>query len=223
MAVPSRGRPQNIARLHEAMEATCRGDTALLVGLDAGDPTGPDYPHGPAYEWRGDLHFAVAWLNALTVPRATGDRAYPQYRFIGALGDDNLPRTEGWDVAVMEALGKTPFAFGNERYPGRPPGTSCCHIFCRSSVVKTLGYIGVPSLRHMYVDNAWAEWGRAAGITYLDDVVIEHVHYTTGRAEFDETYARSAPLMAADEVAWREYRESPDGLAADIAKLAGLA
>ena len=32
LVVPSRGRPHNVARLIEAMDATCRGDTTLILG-----------------------------------------------------------------------------------------------------------------------------------------------------------------------------------------------
>jgi hypothetical protein len=198
------------------MQKTCRGDTDLLVGLDADDPTLWEYPQEQAYVVQSGLRFAVAWLNELTVPRVG------RYRFMGALGDDFVPRTVGWDVAVMEALGKTPFAYGNEKYPGRAPGESCCHIFCRSEVIGALGYLGPPALRHMYVDNIWVQWGQAAGITYLDDVIIEHLHPSAGKAQMDGTYQASAALMGADEAAWRTYCGDPDGLAADTGKLQEL-
>jgi len=40
--VPSQ-RPQNIARLAQTMSATCQGDTALIVGVDADDPKLGEY------------------------------------------------------------------------------------------------------------------------------------------------------------------------------------
>jgi hypothetical protein len=143
-----------------------------------------------------------------------------RYRFIGTIGDDNVPLTDGWDVAVMEALEKTPFAFGNDRYPLRPPGSLCCHIFTRSEVIAALGYLGPKSLRHMYVDDVWMAWGNACGITYLDDVIIEHQHYTTGQALVDETYIRAAAMMQSDQMAFEAYCR--DNLAADISTIKGV-
>lgn len=35
-------------------------------------------------------------------------------------------------------------------------------------------------------------------IRYLDDVVFEHLHYRTGKAPYDETYARASPERLAD-------------------------
>ena len=209
--VPSRGRPDSIRRLRDAMDATCKGDTELLVGCDDDDPSLGEYPEGPEYDVNTGLRGVVAHFNALSAPR-TGD-----YRFMGALGDDFVPRTEGWDVAVMEALEKTPFAYGDERFPGRAPGESVCHIFTRSEVVSALGYLGPPVFRHMFVDNAWKAWGEACGTTFLDGVVIEHLHPAAGKAPQDETYTRTAPFMGPDRQAWDAYQAG--GLVADIGKI----
>lgn len=211
LAVPSRGRPQNIHRLWTAMDATCRGDTGLVVGLDEDDPARPEYPEGPFYVVRPGLHQVVAWTNELIMPRVDG------YRYFGAMGDDNVPSTVGWDVRMMEALGKTPFAFGNDLYPLRPPGALCCHVFTRSEIIRALGYLGAPALRHSYVDDVWMAWGQATGITYLHDVIIEHLHYTAGKAVPDETYQRSATLMSSDQAAFSVYCR--DELDADICKI----
>ena len=70
MVVPSRGRPGNIQRLWDAMQATCTADTTLLVGLDDDDPLRDAYPQGPQYEMRPGLRQVVGWINMLAVPRA---------------------------------------------------------------------------------------------------------------------------------------------------------
>lgn len=214
LAVPSRGRPGNIARLRDAMAETCQGDTTLIVGLDTDDPARDSYPKDVGRVIHPDLHKVTAWVNELTVPRAGA------YRYLGHVGDDNLPQTPGWDTQLMAALEETPFAFGNDQYPTREPGTLCCHVFMRSEVVKTLGYFGPPSIAHMYVDVAWYAWGTACGITYLHDVLIPHLHYTSGRAAHDQTYAVSFAGTSADLDAWHGYSRS-GGLNADIGKLGG--
>jgi hypothetical protein len=219
LLVPSRGRPASIARLWDALTKTCQGDTTLIVGLDDDDPALAEYfalGAGPGldceYEVQRDLRGVVAWFNYLAAPRAG------QYRFLGALADDNLPQTPGWDVQIMEALERTPFAFGNDLSP-RPPGEFCTHIFCRSEVVTALGYLAMPAVKHMYCDAIWLEWGKAAGITCLHQVNLEHLHYSTGKSPLDATYAASAPLMGPDKVAFDAYCADPDGLAADIRKI----
>lgn len=235
--VPSRGRPHNIERLISRMRDTCRGDTILIIGLDNDDPALGEYPvpekrstvpitgfggrraeslspPGPVYEVKPGLRLVVPWMNALAAPRAD------QYRFLGTLGDDNIPNTPGWDVQIMEALEKTPFAYGNDLYP-RPefphPASLCCHVFMRSEVVRRLGYFGPPGIRHMYVDVAWMAWGRKCGITYLHDVNLQHFHYTTG-APIDDSYRTSSGEIPADLERWHHYCNSGQ-LNEDIAKI----
>jgi len=207
--VPSRGRPESIRRLWDAMQETCQGDTELLVSLDADDPAHAAYPPGPMYQTLFGTRGVVGHLNA-SADLVSG------YRFAGTLGDDNVPRTGGWDVRVMEALGETPFAFANDLYP-REPGSHPAHIFMRSEVVQALGYLGPPQFRHMFVDNAWKAWGEACGITYLHDVILEHLHFTQGKSAHDATYRGAENAWDGDKAAWEAYQA--DGLAEDIAKI----
>ena len=201
LVVPSRGRPASIARLAAAMDATCKGDTSLLVGLDSDDPALEAYSaplHHPDYVVRSGLRQVVPWLNCLAL-------FADEFRYVGHIGDDNLPQTAGWDVRIMEALEQTPLAFGNDLYPTRPPGSLCCHVFMRSEVVRALGYMGPPSIRHMFVDVAWYAWGQGCGITFLPDVIIEHLHYTLGKSPFDESNAASLACTGQDLGAWHAY------------------
>lgn len=168
--VPSRGRPASIARLWDAMQATCQGGTDLLVSLDDDDPAHRSYPPGPAYQILAGVRGVVGHLNA-SADLVSG------YRFTGTLGDDNVPRTGGWDTAIMDALGETPFAFANDLYP-REPGSHPAHIFCRSGVVKALNYLAVPTLKHMFcvtpdtpVLTADLHWIPAGKVTVGDELV----------------------------------------------------
>src|SRR4051812_46692993 len=116
VVVPSRGRPHNIARLIEAMDRTCRSDTHLIVGVDDDDPYLDDYMafRGCEVELQTGLHRQlVRWLNVLAVPRVD------DYQFIGHIGDDNVPRTVGWDTRIIESLDRNLFCFGDDLDPGR--------------------------------------------------------------------------------------------------------
>jgi hypothetical protein len=217
LLVPSRSRPGNIARLWDSMQKTCTpGTTALLVGLDADDPQREAYPAGPGYVIQDGLRYVTAWVNHMAL------MTYGQFGCIGHIGDDNTCDTPGWDTAILRALERQPFAFANDLYPTRPPGSLSCHIFMRAEVVKALGYFGPPEISHMYVDVAWYAWCLAAGHEFLGDVLLPHHHYTLG-AGHDETYARSYARTADDLRAWHAYsrREGPGGLNDDIAKLGG--
>jgi hypothetical protein len=215
--VPSLSRPGNIARLWEAMKGTCTADTTLLVGLNEEDPYRDGYPPGPGYVIEPGLRYVTAWVNRMAELHA--DR----FTAIGHFGDDNLPETPGWDKHILAALTRQPFAFANDCYPTREPGTLSCHIFMRREAYAKLGYFGPPEISHMYVDVAWMAWCTACGYEYLHEVILRHLHYTTGRSQLDETYARSFARTSSDLDAWHAYsrREGPGGLNADIARLGG--
>jgi hypothetical protein len=213
LLVPSRGRPQNIERLRDAMAGTCRGDTDLIVAVDDDDPT--DYRSLDLTTLvTGPRLSLVGWLNVLA-----NDAVKREYDAIGHFGDDNLPRTIGWDVRIEESLERNLFCFGNDLDPGRVPGSLSIHVFMRSEVIQKLGYMGPPAIQHMYVDPVWFAWGAATSIEYLGDVVLEHLHYTLGKSPADESYHRTTALIPEDCAAYNAYCR--DGLNADIEKLGG--
>jgi hypothetical protein len=41
----------------------------------------------------------------------------------------------------------------------------------------------------LYIDNFWLALGKRIGISYLEDVIIEHEHPAAGKGEDDEDYA----------------------------------
>jgi hypothetical protein len=222
LVVPSRGRPHNVARLIEAMNSTCRGDTSLILGIDEDDPALEQYLNFSASECEivvldGLKGRLVDWLNILACSFVD------QFKAIGHIGDDNVPRTVGWDVRVMESLEDHMFCFGDDLDPGREPGSLSIHAFMRSEVIRRLGYMGPPSIQHMYVDPVWFAWGTATSIEFLPDVVIEHMHYTVGgKAPFDESYAHSTGLIPEDCTRYNDYCEDPEGMNADIDRLEGV-
>jgi hypothetical protein len=223
LIVPSRGRPHNIARLLDAMNQTCRGETDLIVGVDDDDPTLDQYLGFTGCEIQvkpGYRRQLVRWLNVL------GGAAANDYSYVGHIGDDNVPRTVGWDVKIMESLerqGPVGFCFGDDLDPGRVPGSLSIHIFMTSNVIRRLGYMGPPSIQHMYVDPVWYAWGQATSIEFLPDVVLEHMHYTvSGKAPVDESYQHSTGLIPSDCGNYNAYCDDPHGLNTDVAKLGGI-
>lgn len=214
VVTPSRGRPQNVARLAEAMAKTCRADTKLIIGLDRDDPTRADYPKDVYYVTKDPADYGrrvVKWINYLAM------FAQPTSRAVGHFGDDCLPQTEGWDVKVLEALDKTPFAYGNDLSIERPPGALCTHLFMRKDVLPTLGYFGPDTIQHMWIDLVWHQWGETAGITYLHEVIIEHLHFLEGKAAYDPSYHLSRQLVEKDLQSLWEYVR--DSLNFDLQKL----
>jgi hypothetical protein len=143
-------------------------------------------------------------------------------RAIAFMGDDHRPRTKGWDTAYLEALAAKPgMVFGNDRIQGMELPTQ---IAMSASLVRALGHMAPPVLKHMYVDNYWLQLGVEADcITYLPDVTVEHLHPYAGTAEVDEGYLRvnAREVFDRDEKAfaayWAEHAERDIAAARSLA------
>lgn len=206
--VPSRGRPDSIRRLLDAWEATADGLAVLLVALDDDDPTITDYPDPTE-----SLTYTVRPRNGFA-PRLTAEALQCETFAVASWGDDHIPRTEGWDTALLYALREmgTGFAYGDDLIQGENLPTACAMT---TDIVKALGWMTPPGMAHLYVDDVWKALGEGLDrIRYLPDVVIEHYHpmhrddvdadrlvieanspaaYTADRAVFDAWEANDLP------------------------------
>jgi hypothetical protein len=226
---PSRGRPWHMQRLVNALRDTCKLDTDLYVAVDDDDPRLDDYKN------LGLGHLEVGprgTLTALTNKMAAGLAG--EYRFLASLGDDHVPRTEGWDALLcgsIEAMGGTGFAYADGSRWVIPEA-----IVMSSDIVTALGWMANPRCAHYKIDDTWLELGVAARcIAYRHDVLVEHMQFGIPydpldpgkgmKAVKDDTYAEALvqDKMIADVVGWQEWRNDPDnGLLADAAKIRAL-
>jgi len=213
--VPVRGRPASAPRFAEAFGATAR-EADLLMVLDDDDGS-------------YDGMFPGLGVRAVTYPRmptapkinraAAGHGA--GYGAVMFMGDDNLPRTPGWDQAMMAALaemGGTGIVYCNDLLRNDLP----CSALISADIIAALGWMALPVVSHFYIDNAWADLGGGVGrLKYLPGVVIEHLHPCAAKAPYDGLYSEARELYwDADEKAyhaWREHR-----MEADVAVVAAL-
>jgi hypothetical protein len=220
MVCPSRNRPHNAEALWESWQTTTTGAADLLFAVDDDDPTLRHYQDVVGGMPGVQLHVGprlrmVGTLNAVAVANA------PKYRYLGFLGDDHRPRTRGFDQRFAECLaGGTGFVYGNDLLQGENMPTA---VAMTSDIVTALGYFAPPSMIHLCVDLCWLQWGKAIDrITYLPDVIIEHLHPAIGKATVDSGYedANSSERMTTDSSAYFAYMAGQ--FHDDVAKLKAL-
>ena len=218
--VPSRGRPHNIAALHDAWSETTTGVSELLVAADDDDPALSGYEQVCAERGIelavGPRLRMVPTLNKVAIERA------PRHYAVGFLGDDHRPRTLGFDahyLAALRTLG-TGWVYGNDLLAGERLPTQ---VAMTSDIVQALGAMVPAPVTHLYADNTWWDLGHALDrITYLPDVIVEHMHYLNGKSEIDPGY-REANASAAAESDRRIYaRWYADQMSLDAEKLRSL-
>jgi hypothetical protein len=222
--VPSRGRPEQADELASAFEKTCTADTRLCFAVDFDDDDVEQYVSlmdGFRMVRVVGQNFGnmVTALNKAAVQWAGLDHAPFA---IGFMGDDHRPRTKGWDQAYLDALCElgTGIVYGDDLLQGEKLPTQCAMT---ADIVRALGHMAPPTLRHMYVDNYWLDLGRAADcIRYLPEVVVEHMHPVAGKSEWTEGHRRvnDRSVYQADEAAYGTYRVSE--FPTDVAKVRAL-
>lgn len=210
--VPTRGRPGNVALQQFALRETRTTMADVLYAVDDDDPMALEYcamdgisvAVGPRMRLGGTLNF-----HAL--------HNVDDYEVIGFMGDDHRPRTPLWDFRVLDwALDthRPNVVYPNDLLQGKALATS---VFLPSRMVRAMGYMVPPELTHLYCDNAWMEMGRELGtLTYLDHVVVEHMHPAAGKAAMDAGYREcNAPAVdSADRAAFERWRDGGEMAAA---------
>lgn len=212
MLVPTRGRPANLARLWQAFVGTCEYETHLVALVDTDDPELSAY-QDLAGQLRDELYFCLEIGPRIRLG-PTLNQAGPKWatrsEAVGFMGDDHLPRTIGWDARYLEeleALG-TGLVYGNDLVQREALPTQ---IAMTSDVILATGHMVPTGAVHLWLDNAWLALGRALdAISYLPDVIVEHLHPIAGRASWDAGYAEcnTDALMDADRrvfEAWRKH------------------
>lgn len=192
---PTRARPENLERLRASLLAQSEDFNSfdLVACIDTNDPKLVDYlvdAQTPGrYYVTGEPKRLGPWLNEVVKIVHPDD-----YDIIGFLGDDVEARTHGWDKRVREAMQPDGMVYCNDGWQGQGLPTG---IFMDTTMIVKAGYMVYPELTHLYIDNHWKAWGEALGtLTYLDDVLLEHMHPFAGKAKTDAVYdAANSPDM----------------------------
>jgi hypothetical protein len=206
--VPTRGRPSNAVELLAEHDKLSTHSDILFI-IDANDPEHDQY------------EFEVGADKCMTIENETRGMAYPinkaanaivkenKYQYFAFLGDDHRPRTAGWDGILIQAMQRRPsMAYSNDLLQGERLPTM---ITMTSDIVAALNGMVPPKMKHLYLDNFWKKLGQDLGaLTYLDHVIVEHMHPIAGKAEWDEGYkeVNANEIYAFDGLAYQNYIQS---------------
>lgn len=192
---PSRGRPRELARMLESFFDTST-QSELVVCLDEDDPElseydFKDYPVTLIIQPRHNITYLYNNIFQL----------YPKYEYYSCTNDDFVYKTKDWDKKLMN-FG---INFGNDLFQGNNyPSTSVIH----GDIVRSLGWLQLPSLFHLCGDLVWNIIGINCGCrNYFKDVIIEHITPYNQKCEPDETFkhTNSADMYKRDQQAYIKW------------------
>lgn len=213
--LPTRGRPDNLARFIVAVEGTA-DDWVLYLRLDTDDPKAVMYDHVIGVGWpnirtfHGDRVGFGASLNELA---AHAERDGVSH--LGMFGDDVVPETEGWDTALVAGLGeKLGVAYGDDGLRKKHAPDLPTHYVTQTEVYRRLGYLAPPTIRHLFLDNVARDVGRYLKNFVYVPVKIRHLHpWAEGEHLNDATYmqgGRNHDIRHADRLAYVRWMSDKD-------------
>jgi glycosyltransferase involved in cell wall biosynthesis len=208
LLLPSRGRPENLKRLADSVNATAVGDVELIVVVDEDDPS----------EYWGEGNVSVC-----TVPRQSRMAMYWNMAYQQASGDilmqcsdDIVFHTPGWDIIVRDAFeqyaDRIVFVFGDDGDPTH--GNYGTHGFVHRTWVETVGYFVPPYFSADYTDTWLNDLADRVGRKRRVPIVTEHMHFTFHKGELDLTHAERLVRLWRDDntgiYASREHEREAD-------------
>lgn len=208
--VPDRGRAAQINAFLENFSSLTSSSTEVVVVLDQDDPDLEMYTNNISY-------IGHKYLLAPVTPRGMVGAlnwAFNNYEIgyaVGFMGSDHFPRTQDWDLAYLDSLHSlgTGFVYGNDLYQGQSMPTQ---VAMTTDIPKTLGWMCPPQFLHLCVDVVWKEQGDYLNrITYLPEVIVEHMHPLAGKGKNDKNYAvvNNAVIAKHDAAELAAYRNGP--------------
>lgn len=212
--IPSRGRPQSVERMAVEFAETGADELAVFWAVEHDDPTIEDYRTAVA-EWFAYGEVLGVGLGTMTGAINTASKhvaADLKPYAMAVLNDDHLPRTVGWHVRLLEALGQLDpvgLVYPDDGFRGDKLATSWA---VHTAWVTAINRMIPARVDHLYADDAMMDLARIIGnrITYLPDVLIEHMHPLAGKAETDEGYQRvnGREQLRADKAVFRAWQMS---------------
>lgn len=204
--IPSRNRPNRLAATIDSIFKHSYPNSeygiTVYVGLDEDDPNLGDYTnmsvlYGSTHvrTFQGERRSLSAWTNDLAL---FGGLSNGSDYFV-SMGDDHIVKTTNWHVKLVEAIKKLDgpgFAYGNDgtNFTDVAGKTSplCTYWMASSTVVKALGWMMLPDLDHLYVDNVIMALGEETNrLIYVPEVEVTHYHPAHNMAEWDLSYRES--------------------------------
>jgi len=110
-------------------------------------------------------------------------QAFPDQLYYGVINDDVIPRTYHWDQELINTAGCDHIAYSDDMLQGH---RMCTFPVIGGDLVRRVGRLVFDGVN---LDTSWMLLGFKHGLLrYRPDVRLEHMHYTNGKAPFDETY-----------------------------------
>lgn len=206
--LPTRGRPRLLQRFLDMSRPKLPG--VVIIDLDQ-------------VEMYKDLRLPSNWTrmemsrtNSVKKENAAY-RRYPASGFYCVLNDDLIARTDDWEAPLLAEAQQFLIPWPDDTITA---DTSISSAFIPGAFCRALGWVSPPMFRHYYIDRVWHHIANELGIArYHPEIVVEHMHFSVKKSDYDTTYAERPPVHE-DANVWEEIKK--DGTLADFVETCRL-
>ena len=205
--IPTRGRPWGVKRFIEAYYNTGATDRVVIS-------TDDDDPKMVAEYQALELPFNFSLQVSARMPYVHNINSlfkqYPNESVYGCFADDAVPFTLRWDKRLSDAALEHGVAWPNDMITSEGHDKRWGHFFIDGDLLRSVGIFCPPAIHHLYCDQIWMDIADRAGMgIYMEDIIVEHLHFSTGQAPYDATYLDHAPHAPADKEAYGVWSADP--------------
>jgi len=194
---PTRERVERCTKMIKSIRETATGKWFLTLIVDIDDPQVKKYEKLVA----PNIMVLHSMDDFITTKINNVFRQFNNFPFYHVTNDDFVYRTKGWDETLKN---KNKISYGNDLFSNLFPTTSVID----GDICRALGWLQMPSLKHLYGDSVWNVIGHHLNILkYKKEVVIEHEHYMNQKAKKDHIYEKtnSKEMYKHDDLAFRTW------------------
>lgn len=183
-SLPSRNRPASLKRFVDAYKKTS-SSTKIFVRLDEDDVSIEEYLK---IEIPKTFVLKIGPRQGLTAAMNEMFYQFPNESCYGLGADDIVPHTPNWDIQLAKICGSKKISYPNDL--GKKSKRDLpSHPCCGGDLVREVGWFANPDSKHYFIDNTWKFIGESLGsIIRVEDTVVEHVHYSRKKSEYDKLY-----------------------------------
>lgn len=187
--LPSLERAKDVAKFFESYLKT-KTMAPVWVIVDDLDPQLEEYKA---------LFYPSGCEIKVTTARSMGEKcnelweAYRGFDYVIICNDDHVLMTEGWDQTCIGQLSGVNVVFTNDgmtpETPWNFPKRLCGAICFSGKLLRTLGWLFPPGIKHLYSDEIWGQlFARGQCTRGLGDVCVYHEHGYLKPEKQDKTF-----------------------------------
>ena len=193
---PTRNRPNNCDRFIKSLYETTQytGTLELLFYVDSDDPAKDIYKEIEE-RWQNNfwrIEFVIG--EPMSVSKSWNIIAEKSLGDIMIMGNDDLIyKTVRWDSKLMARL----LELDNPYYlswfnDGINGNRHCAFPVITREWYETLGYFS-PGIFNFGYNDTWVYdiAKRVGKLNYMNEILVEHLHFSVGKSNMDDTYARN--------------------------------